>query len=201
MYEADTGCGLREVAPTLETVFDFNWLLGSPVETHADLDQAFSRLAGLPLLDCLARERVDSTGPAEHWPLRLPVPGVDGWIFPLAEERLLPPPGAVTYLVRFHHNVPVLRLDLDRVYWEQRIQGQDEEETRNRERRLFEDLDYASHDRRCYGYPYPIKAGHDRASLTQPERVALRKMIIDAAVRTGLKRSLFRDAAQATGYG
>lgn len=35
----------------------------------------------------------------------------------------------MTYLVRFHRNVPVLRLNLDRVYWEQRIQGQNEEET------------------------------------------------------------------------
>lgn len=127
---------------------------------------------------------------------------MDAWIFPLVEERLLPPSGAVTYLVRFHRNVPMLRLYLDRVFWEeQRIKEPDEEETRAHERRLLEDLDYTGHDQRCYGYPYPIKAGHDRASLTQPERVALRKMIVDAAVRAGLKRNLFRDAAQATGHG
>lgn len=319
VYAADAGCGLREVAPTPETVFHFTWLPGNEAENRASLDQAFGSLAGLPLLDCiqqsdyrelkarhsrtattptelleqlirphaadagnlgiqlrsaaelgaalrllardealdyvlvdgtfalpfigrrstslfyehlkrlccvrarergtgflalskshglpgietleaLARERVGSEGPAEHWALRLPVPGMDAWIFPLVEERLLPPPGAVTYLVRFHRNVPVLRLDLDRVFWEQRIQGRDEEETRAHERRLFEDLDYTGHDHRCYGYPYPIKAGHDRASLTQPERVALRKMIIDAAVAAGMKRSLFRSASAATGH-
>ena len=71
---------------------------------------------------------------------------------------------------------------------------------RANEMRIFQDLDYASHDQRCYGYPYPIKAGHDRASLTEAERVALRKMIIAAAVSAGMKRSLFRSAAAATGH-
>ena len=85
-------------------------------------------------------------------------------------------------------------------YWKQRIRGATEDETRANERRVFENLDYASHDQRCYGYPYPVKAAHDRASLTRPERVALRKQIVDAAVRAGMKRSLFRDAAIATGH-
>ena len=69
------------------------------------------------------------------------------------------------------------------------------------ETKIFEDLDYASHDQRSYGYPYPIKAAHDRASLTQAERIALRKQIIDAAVRSGMKRSLFRDVSKSTGHG
>ena len=73
--------------------------------------------------------------------------------------------------------------------------------TQANERRLFEDLDYASHDQRCFGYPYPIKAAHDRASMTKTERVALRKQVIDAAVRAGMRRSLFRDASRATGHG
>ena len=82
----------------------------------------------------------------------------------------------------------------------EQVKGDSEEEARNNEKKIFEDLDYASHDQRCYGYPYPIKAGHDRASMTQPERVAMRKQIIDAAVRAGRKRSLFRDASQETGH-
>lgn len=65
---------------------------------------------------------------------------------------------------------------------------------------MFEDLDYTGRDQRYYGYPYPIKAGYDRASLTQAERVAPRKMIIDAAVTAGMKRSLFRSASAATGH-
>jgi hypothetical protein len=107
----------------------------------------------------------------------------------------------VSYLVRFHKNVPVLRIDMDQAYWATNILGTDDEETQANERRLFEDLDYASHDQRCFGYPYPIKAAHDRASMTKAERVALRKQVIDAAVRAGMRRSLFRDASRATGHG
>ena len=80
------------------------------------------------------------------------------------------------------------------------IEGADDGETQANEQRLFQDLDYASHDQRCFGYPYPIKAAHDRASMTQAERTALRKQVVDAAVRAGMRRSLFRDASRATGH-
>lgn len=164
-----------------------------------------SKSHGLPsieLIEELAREKMglDRGQAADHWYLRVPVPEWDGWELSLAQGRRLPPPGAVTYLVRFHRTTPVMRLDLDVEFWREQVQGQSEGETRPREQRLFEDLDYAGHDQRCYGYPYPIKAAHDRVSLTEGERVTLRKQIIDAALRAGLKRSLFRDAAQATGH-
>jgi hypothetical protein len=132
--------------------------------------------------------------------MRLPIPGIDSWQLSVLSGRRLPPPGAVTYLVRFFRNTPVMRLDMDIEYWKSFVHGNTEDETRTNERRIFEDLDYASHDQRCYGYPYPIKAGHDRASLTKAERVALRKMIIDAAVRQGVKRSAFRQPSIETGH-
>jgi hypothetical protein len=87
-----------------------------------------------------------------------------------------------------------MRLDLDARYWDETTAS------RSNEQHLFQNLDYAGHDQRCFGYPYPIKAAHDRASLSQQERVTLRKQVVDAAVGAGLKRTLFRDAAQATGH-
>lgn len=164
---------------------------------------ALSKSHGLPgveYIETLAKQKTESNTVAEHWYLRLPVPNSDQWEFPPAHERLIPPPGAVTYLFRCHRNVPVMRLDVDRDYWRKHIYRNNAEQTLKNERQLFENLDYASHDQRCYGYPYPIKAAHDRASLSQAERVALRKQIIDAAVQAGMKRSLFRDASQATGH-
>jgi hypothetical protein len=88
----------------------------------------------------------------------------------------------------------VLRIDFDAAYWADRLNNEVSM------CKVFEALDYCSHDQRCFGYPYPVKAGHDRASLTEAERVALRKQLIDEAVRAGLKRSLFRDASAATGH-
>jgi hypothetical protein len=166
---------------------------------------ALSKSHGLPAVDRieeLAKEKLKpSNGSAEHWFLRIPVRSRDGWEMKIVETRNVPPPGAVSYLVRFHRNVPVMRLDVDEQWWASRLCGQTAEETTANERRLFEDLDYASHDQRAFGYPYPIKAGHDRASLTEAERVALRKMIIDSAIAAGMNRNLFRSVSAATGHG
>lgn len=157
-------------------------------------------MPGMEQLETLAREVLGSPGVAEHWYLRVPVPDEDGWELPLAEGRRVPPPGAVSYLVRFHRSIPVMRLDLDRAYWQRHIQGDTPQQTLANEQQLFGALDYMSHDQRSYGYPYPLKAAHDRASLTQEERVALRKQVIDQAVAAGLRPNLFRDAAQLTGH-
>ncbi len=166
---------------------------------------AVSKSHGLPameLLEELAREKTgrERGNPAEHWYLRMPWKEQDGWELTQAKDRQLPPIGAVSYLVRFHRNVPVLRLDMDAEYWRSRVLGENDQATRDNESRIFRHLDYASHDQRSYGYPYPLKAGHDRASLTQAERASFRRQIIDAAVSVGMRGSVFRDASMATGH-
>ncbi len=167
---------------------------------------ALSKSHGMPSMEHI--ERLAAVAPElqgrdkpEHWFMRLPTPSRDGWELSILGNRHVPPTAAVSYLVRFHKNTPVMRLDMDLGYWEQYVRCSTPAETLAREQRIFEDLDYASHDQRAYGYPYPIKAGHDRASLTRPERVALRKMIIDAAVAQGMRPQLFRNVSQATGHG
>lgn len=164
-----------------------------------------SKSHGLPAMETLETLAAQIQGlppgqVAEHWYLRIPELYRDNWSLSLTEGRRIPPPGAVSYLLRFHRLTPVLRLDMDREYWENFVKGDTEEETRQNERKIFEDLDYASHDQRVYGYPYPIKAAHDRASLTDAERVALRKQLIAQAIATGMSPALFRDPSQATGH-
>jgi len=166
---------------------------------------ALSKSHGLPAMDSLeelARDRrgLEGNQVAEHWYLRIPESDRDGWMLSLCEGRRLPPAGAVSYLVRFHRSTPVMRLDMDVNYWERFVRGNSAEETMGRECRIFEDLDYACHDQRVYGYPYPIKAAHDRASLMEAERVAMRKQLIAEAVSAGMSPSLFRDPSLATGH-
>ncbi|MGA7935603.1 MAG: hypothetical protein WCA35_18785 [Kovacikia sp.] len=166
---------------------------------------ALSKSHGLPAIETLEvlvrdLQGLESGKTAEHWFLRIPEVERDGWSLSLTEGRRIPPPGAVSYLVRFHRTTSVLRLDMDRRYWEQVVQGETEAETRERERQIFENLDYTCHDQRVYGYPYPVKAAHDRASLTEPERVAFRKQLIAEAVKQGMSPMLFRDPSQATGH-
>lgn len=160
-----------------------------------------SKSHGLPsieLIENLAREKraLPESKTAEHWFLRLPMPGIDEWTLDgLIEGRQIPPVGAVSYLFRLHKNTPVMRLDMDRVWWEAELKDDSDGE-----RRVFQELDYCSHDQRAYGYPFPIKACHDRTRLSNAERLVLKKQIIDAAVAKGMSRSLFRDASAATGH-
>ena len=164
-----------------------------------------SKSHGLPsmeLLEKLAKEirGLEDGKVAEHWYLRIPEQSQDGWQLTLAEGRRIPPPGAVSYLVRFRSSTPVLRIDMDREYWNKYVKSEDKTETLVRESQIFADLDYTCRDQRVYGYPYPIKAAHDRASLTDAERVALRKQLIAEAVKEGMSPKLFRDVSQATGH-
>lgn len=166
---------------------------------------SLSKSHGLPSMEVLERltqqvQELESEEVAEHWYLRIPTQELDGWEMSSVQGRRVPPPGAISYLVRFHRSTPVLRLDMDREYWEKFILKESEENTYRSECQMFEDLDYASHDQRVYGYPYPIKAAHDRSSLTEAERVALRKQLIAEAVAQGMSPKLFRDASQATGH-
>lgn len=163
---------------------------------------ALSKSHGLPTnlrIEEAARERLGGSDP-EHWFLRFPSPQRDGWTFLAEDGPRIPPIGAVSYLVRLHRTTPIMRLDLDEVYWLDQIQGETPESTLDNERRLFALLDFASHDQRCFGYPYPIKAAHDRASLTEAERLTFRKQVIEAAVAAGMRRSTFKDPSQLTGH-
>ncbi len=160
-----------------------------------------SKSHGLPSMDLLEalasqEEESEATQTAEHWYLRLPVEGVDDWdVKSVIEDRQIPPVGAVTYLFRLHKNTPVMRLDMDRDWWEEQIQGNSEAE-----QKLFSELDYCGHDLRAYGYPFPIKACHDQTRLSRAERLIMKKQIIDASVANGMKRSLFKDVSMATGH-
>ena len=161
---------------------------------------AVSKSHNLPHIDSI-EELVRKVSPTlEHWFLRLPTPALGEQTPHFLGTRAIPPVGAVTYLFRLHRTMPTMRLDMDFEYWKSSIWNRDERTMRERETRIFRDLDFASHDQRCYGYPYPIKACHDMASLTEAERSAFRKKVIDEAVANGLKRKNFLDPSIPAGH-
>jgi hypothetical protein len=160
---------------------------------------ALSKSDGLPAglrLDEAARRKLGVNEP-EHWYMRIPDPARDGWSPWPEDGPRVPPPGAASFLLRLHRSTPVMRLDLDAVHWQREVERHGEDAAAAR---LLGALDYAAHDQRCFGYPYPVKAAHDRASLTEPERVVLRRHLVDAAVAAGMRRASFRDAARMTGH-
>ncbi len=157
-----------------------------------------SKSHGLPGIELIERIAKD-LGHADHWILRLPTLG-DKWQLSVLEGRNIPPQGAVSYLWRTHRGMPVFRVDLDAIWWADQIHDQDTAVTKQREAALFSKLDFSGHDLRTKAYPFPLKAAHDRASLTATERVALRKQVIEAAVAAGMKPSAFVDPSQLTGH-
>ncbi len=161
---------------------------------------AISKSHNMPHMDLIEDMIKTKISTGEHWFLRLPVEQVGEKRPDFFGTRTLPPVGAVTYLFKFHKTTQPMRLDMDFKFWKDNIWSDDKDVMSIREKQIFRDLDFASHDQRCYGYPYPIKACHDMASLTKEERVALRKQIIDEAVKAGLKRKNFVDPSILTGH-
>lgn len=159
-----------------------------------------SKSHNMPHMD-LIEDMIRKKAPTgEHWFMRMPVRKVGESKPTFLGTRMVPPPGAVTYLFKFHKTTQPMRLDIDFEFWANNIWSDNKEIMSSREKQIFRDLDFASHDQRCYGYPYPIKACHDMVSLTQAERVALRKQFIDEAVKAGLKRKNFVDPSILTGH-
>jgi hypothetical protein len=152
-------------------------------------------LPGIELIEQIARKQ----GHDDHWFLRLPMLD-DPWQLSILDGRNIPPPGAVSYLWRTHRGMPMFRVDLDAQWWSSQIKAEVDALTRQRESSLFATLDFAGHDYRTQAYPYPLKAAHDRASLTPTERLALRKQVIEAAVAAGMRPSAFADPSQLTGH-
>ncbi|GLI06715.1 hypothetical protein YDYSG_27450 [Paenibacillus tyrfis] len=160
---------------------------------------AVSKSHNLPHMEKIEAEILNN-GSNEHWFFRIPNHEEDEWEPEFLGKRSIPPIGAITYIFRLHKTTPPLRLDMDKAYWNEYIKHDNKQTMKNNEIQLFRDLDFASHDQRCFGYPYPIKASHDIVSLTKAEREAFRKQVIDAAERIGLSRRNFIDASLQTGH-
>lgn len=167
---------------------------------HGFVYMTLSKSHNLPHMDLIEDEVLKKNPTGEHWFFRIPSKSTGETKPEFLGTRTIPPIGAVSYIFKLHHTTQPMRLDMSLKFWQQNIQCEDKEEQLRRETQIFRDLDFASHDQRCYGYPYPIKACHDIASLTDDERVALRKQIIDEAVKAGLKRKNFIDPSIQTGH-
>lgn len=155
-----------------------------------------SKSHNMPHMDVIESLIADKFGSKEHWYLRVP----NSASSKLLDERSIPPRGAVTYIFNFHQNQQPMRIDMDFEFWMKNFNSNGKKRLHSAEIQFFRDLDCASHDMRCYGYPYPVKASHDMVSLTDAERESLRKQIIDRGVAQGLKLKNFIDPSFATGH-
>ena len=102
---------------------------------------ALSKSHGLPSgvrIEDAAREKVGAAEP-EHWFLRVPDGARDGWSPWPPDGPRVPLVGAVSFLVRLHRSTPIMRLDLDARFWEERMGGGADV---NATRRFFGALDY-----------------------------------------------------------
>ena len=130
-----------------------------------------------------ATERFDAK---DHWFLRLPSEALGEERPAFLRDREVPPKLGLSYLFKFHEMSFPMRLDVDAAWWREHIGGDID-----REKRLFEDLDYTCHDVRSYGYPYPLQSAHRKSSLTRKERRAIRDILMQFASKEGILRGAF----------
>lgn len=155
-----------------------------------------SKSHNFPHMDTIEDSIKETHKRNEHWFFRVPKNLSDKFL----GTRTIPPVGAESYIFKLHDPQQPMRIDMDQEFWKTHIWDEDAAIMRRNEIQLFRDLDFSSHDQRCCGYPYPVKACHDRASLTDQERLSLRKQFIDEAVKNGFKRQNFIDAGILTGH-
>jgi len=97
----------------------------------------------------------------------------------------IPPTHGVTYLFRFSDEMPVLRVDFDRFWWEENIQSQNKKEQKEREIKLFQEIDFLSHDARWYGYPCPLSFAHLLSTIDWESRQFLIERAVTIAKEEG----------------
>ena len=137
----------------------------------------------IPNGDLLGRWAAERYDAKDHWFLRLPSEALGERRPAFLQDREVPPKLGVSYLFKFHEMSFPMRIDMDAQWWRDHINGDTQ-----REKQLFQDLDYTCHDVRSYGYPYPLQAAHRRASLTKKERRAVRDILFQQAQREGILR-------------
>ena len=141
---------------------------------------------GIPNGDLLGRWATERFGAKDHWFLRLPAKALGETSPSFLIDREVPPKLGISYLFKFHEMSFPMRIDMDAGWWRENINGDIE-----KEKNLFQELDYTCHDVRSYGYPYPLHSAHRKASLTRKERRALRDIIFQFASKEGILRGAF----------
>jgi hypothetical protein len=115
-----------------------------------------------------------------HWFCRLPGDeGPEGKKLNILKgRRQIPPTNGVTYLFRFSDDMPVLRIDFDRIWWNRNILSKDKKRFKMNEIQLFQEIDFLSHDARWYGYPCPLSFAHLLSTIAGEGR----ELIVEQAV-------------------
>lgn len=197
----DTTLALPLVKKSVSLFFEIAKRYACSLASKKDVTYlAISKSHNFPRMDLVEEMVYKKVSSREHWYMRVPSMALGEKCPEFIGAREIPPVGTVSYLFSLHKTTQPMRLDIDINHWKKTIWSEDSEVMLGRERQLFRDLDFASHDQRCYGYPYPVKASHDLASLTDAERVSIRKQVIDRAVEAGLKRKNFVDPSISTGH-
>lgn len=152
------------------------------------------------LIADLARFRF---GVGSHWFCRLP--GEEGpekrKLRILEGRRQIPPKNAVTYIFRFSEDMPVLRVDFDRIWWQENVLEDDIKEMKMKETKIFQEIDFLSHDARWYGYPCPLAFAHQRCTIAGEGRELLVEQAVSIAKREGFDEEKLIPARRRIGIG
>ncbi|MHA1784464.1 MAG: hypothetical protein ACTSVE_04655, partial [Candidatus Helarchaeota archaeon] len=128
-----------------------------------------------------------SLGYKDHWFCRIPgKKDPDDQLFITQTRKYIPPDLAVTYLVKFYHLMPTLRIDFDYFWWIENIKNSDPDVQKENEIKIFKDLDFMAHEARFYGYPCPPGFAHEDCVITWDQQLAISDHVIEIGKSLGL---------------
>jgi hypothetical protein len=159
-----------------------------------------SKTHTLPAGDKIARLARDIFGEDSHWFMRIPGEKDPRGKLRFTENRKIPPKLAVTYLFRFSDAMPVFRVDMDRLWWEEEIMDDPDGQIEN-EVKLFKEIEFISRNARWYGYPCPPAFAHVLSSVTHEERLMLEAKAIEIGKSSGFLEESLMNARRRIGLG
>lgn len=162
LYETDSVHGLKEVDRGLQPLVEFTWLATSEQQRAASMLESFERLVGRSVDEVLDGSDYRDLSRGGR---RSAAAQRSGLIIPPAHDA-----GNVGIQLRTTAELAAALKLIDSVPDGSLVLTDGTMSLPFVQRDKFGALDYSAHDQRCYGYPYPIKAAHDRGSLTEQER-------------------------------
>ncbi|UCE10157.1 MAG: hypothetical protein JSW61_14495 [Candidatus Thorarchaeota archaeon] len=148
---------------------------------------AVSKNHTIPFAHRIAKMAEEKFGTGSKWFCLLPSqkdPG--GGLHIYSDRTYIPPRLAVPYLFSFSEDNRPSRIDFDRVWWKKNIFVRDDPaKTREKEKALFQEIEFMSRDARWYGYPVALALAHEECKLSYEDLRMAREVFADVLHELG----------------
>jgi hypothetical protein len=153
---------------------------------------AVSKTTTFPFVYRIAQDLEKNLGAEKKWFIRVPNQLRDNHTLNILKDRPhIPPAYGVTYLFHFSSEVPILRIDIDEKWWKEKIFDSDKKKQRDKEIKMFQEIDWLARDVRYYGYFFDLAFAHHTTLVKFSERDVVADQLTDYFVNKGEDPKMF----------